>query len=45
MTPVALMIDQRVTEGSKINFGKPASTTTIPAQLIKIWMRISPSIY
>ena len=33
---VALMIDQRVTEGSKINFfGKPASTTTIPAQLIK----------
>ena len=33
---VALMIDQRVTEGSKINFfGKPATTTTIPAQLIK----------
>ncbi len=33
---VALMIDQRVREGMKINFfGKPASTTTIPAQLIK----------
>jgi len=33
---VALMIDQRVTEGSKINFfGKTATTTTIPAQLIK----------
>ncbi len=33
---VALMIDQRVREGIKINFfGKAASTTTIPAQLIK----------
>ncbi len=33
---VALMIDQRVREGIKINFfGKPASTTTLPAQLIK----------
>ena len=33
---VALMIDQRVREGVKTNFfGKPASTTTIPAQLIK----------
>tara|TARA_B100000686_G_scaffold331224_1_gene394472 strand:+ start:206 stop:1066 length:861 start_codon:yes stop_codon:yes gene_type:complete len=33
---VALMIDQRVREGSKINFfGNLASTTTIPAQLIK----------
>ena len=33
---VALMIDQRVREGIKINFfGKPASTTTIPTQLIK----------
>ena len=33
---VALMIDQRVREGIKINFfGKSASTTTIPAQLIK----------
>ena len=33
---IALMIDQRVTEGSKVNFfGKTATTTTIPAQLIK----------
>ena len=33
---VALMIDQRVTEGSKIKFfGKAATTTTIPGQLIK----------
>ena len=33
---VALMIDQRVREGIKTSFfGKPASTTTIPAQLIK----------
>ena len=33
---VALMIDQRVTEGSKVNFfGKIATTTTIPAQLVK----------
>ena len=33
---VALMIDQRVREGEKINFfGNPATTTTIPAQLIK----------
>jgi len=33
---IALMIDQRVTEGSKINFfGSLASTTTIPAQIIK----------
>ena len=30
------MIDQRVTEGIKINFfGDLASTTTIPAQIIK----------
>ena len=35
-TSIALMIDQRVTEGIKINFfNKPASTTTIPAQLVK----------
>ena len=28
------MIDQRLSEGDKINFfGKPASTTTLPAQL------------
>ena len=33
---IALMIDQRVTEGIKLNFfGQPASTTTIPAQLVK----------
>ena len=33
---IALMIDQWVREGSKINFfGNLASTTTIPAQLIK----------
>jgi KDO2-lipid IV(A) lauroyltransferase len=33
---IALMIDQRVTEGKKINFfGNLASTTTIPAQIIK----------
>ena len=33
---IALMIDQRVTEGIKIKFfGSLASTTTIPAQIIK----------
>ena len=33
---VALMIDQRVTEGIKCDFfGKPAFTTTIPAQIVK----------
>ncbi len=33
---VALMIDQRVSEGIKSDFfGKPAYTTTIPAQIIK----------
>ena len=33
---VALMIDQRVREGSKVNFfGNLATTTTIPAQLIR----------
>ena len=31
---IALMIDQRVSEGEKINFfGEPAFTTTLPAQL------------
>ena len=36
---IALMIDQRVTEGIKINFfGDLASTTTIPAQIIKKYM-------
>ena len=33
---IALMIDQRVSEGIRINFyGRPAFTTTIPAQLVK----------
>ena len=33
---VALMIDQRVREGTKVNFfGDAATTTTIPAQLVK----------
>ncbi len=33
---VALMIDQRVSEGETIDFfGNPAKTTTIPAQLVK----------
>ena len=33
---IALMIDQRVSEGEKIIFfGKPALTTTLPAQLSK----------
>ena len=33
---IALMIDQRVSEGIKLNFfGYPALTTTIPAQLVK----------
>ena len=41
---VALMIDQRVSEGEKINFfGKPALTTTLPAQLaIKFNLSIIP---
>ncbi len=35
-TSIALMIDQRVREGKKVNFFKHlASTTTIPAQIIK----------
>ena len=33
---IALMIDQRVSEGIRSNFfGQPALTTTIPAQLVK----------
>ena len=33
---IALMIDQRVSEGIKLNFfGQSALTTTIPAQLVK----------
>ena len=41
---IALMIDQRVSEGEKINFfGKPALTTTLPAQLaIKYDLQIIP---
>ena len=41
---IALMIDQRVTEGEKINFfNKPAFTTTLPAQLaIKYNLSIIP---
>ena len=41
---IALMIDQRVSEGEKINlFGKPAFTTTLPAQLaIKFNLSIIP---
>ncbi len=41
---IALMIDQRVSEGEKINFfGKPALTTTLPAQLsIKYDLEIVP---
>ena len=35
-TSIALMIDQRVSEGIRIDFfGENASTTTIPAQLVK----------
>ena len=41
---IALMIDQRVSEGKKINFfNKPALTTTLPAQLsIKFNLDIVP---
>ena len=41
---IALMIDQRVSEGVAINlFGKPALTTTLPAQLsIKFNIDIVP---
>ena len=41
---IALMIDQRVSEGEKINFfNKPALTTTLPAQLaIKYNLNIIP---
>ena len=43
---VALMIDQRVTEGSKVNFfGKEATTTTIPAQLIKKYECLLVPVY
>ena len=41
---IALMIDQRVSEGEKVNlFGQPALTTTLPAQLaIKYNLKIIP---
>ncbi len=41
---IALMIDQRVSEGDRINFfGKPALTTTLPAQLaVKYNLKIIP---
>ena len=41
---IALMIDQRVSEGERINFfGHPALTTTLPAQLsMKYQMDIIP---
>ena len=41
---IALMIDQRVSEGDKINlFNKPALTTTLPAQLaLKYKLEIIP---
>ena len=41
---IALMIDQRVSEGEKINlFGKPALTSTLPAQLsLKFTLDIIP---
>ena len=41
---IALMIDQRVSEGEKINlFNKPALTTTLPAQLaLKYKLEIIP---
>ena len=41
---IALMVDQRVSEGEKINFfGKPALTTTLQAQLsIKYNLGILP---
>jgi len=43
---IALMIDQRVTEGIKIDFfGNLASTTTIPAQIIKKYKCDLVSIY
>ena len=41
---LAMMIDQRVSEGEKINFfNKPALTTTLPAQLsLKLGLSIVP---
>ena len=43
---VALMIDQRVTEGEKsFLFNKPTYTTTIPGQLIKKYKCPAVPIY
>tara|TARA_A100001015_G_scaffold308555_1_gene406366 strand:+ start:113 stop:967 length:855 start_codon:yes stop_codon:yes gene_type:complete len=43
---IAVMIDQRVREGEKISFFKhPATTTTIPAQLIKKYGFVVVPIY
>ena len=43
---IALMIDQRVSEGIKSNlFGRPALTTTIPAQLVKKLIKPSQWIW
>ena len=45
-TSIALMIDQRVSEGKKIEFfHKPALTTTIPAQLINKYQCLLVPIY
>ena len=43
-TSIALMIDQRVSEGEKVSFfGKPSLTTTLPAQLaLKYDLKIIP---
>ena len=40
---IALMIDQRVSEGEKINlFEKPAWTTTLPAQISRFNLKVVP---
>ena len=45
-TSIALMIDQRVSEGIKCNlFGKKALTTTIPAQFIKKFKVVVVPLY
>ena len=42
-TSIAIMIDQRVSEGERINFfNHPALTTTIPAQFVKFGCKIQP---
>ena len=47
VTSIALMIDQRVSEGIKCNFfGQKALTTTIPAQFVKKFnAKIVPNLY